>query len=377
VKIAALIMAGGQSRRMRATLGSSHKALIPVLGVTMLERNLCKLLSAGFRNIVVAVSEHEPEIALEVETRGRALADATGASIECFKERQQLGTIGVACEFKDRFDLLLVVNVDNLTALDLRALVAYHQKSQAALTVATHLEPLQMPYGEVHISGDRLTRYIEKPIKETCISSGTYVLGPTALNLIERDHQTNVPELIDTLLQRGESIAAFQHNAAWIDVNDSMAVEKAERLISDHFRDFEYWDQTPDSELSALLLHSPRGILVECRAKTGLRYRGLWDIPGEQLGESDQTPNDAIARKIKEQPGCQNLLPSFLTSFDDLDISTGKILRHHVFFVHLDEVLPDSHHQGEVKWIPLDDAGSSHQLSHAAVRSLASFRRRL
>jgi NDP-sugar pyrophosphorylase family protein len=122
--IAALIMAGGQSKRMRATLGNSHKSLITVLGVTMLERNLCKLLSEGFHNIVVAVSEHEPEIAVEVETRGRALADAAGATVECFKERQQLGTIGVAREFKDRFDPLLVVNVDNLTALDFRALVA-------------------------------------------------------------------------------------------------------------------------------------------------------------------------------------------------------------------------------------------------------------
>jgi dTDP-glucose pyrophosphorylase len=372
--IAALIMAGGESKRMRATLGNSHKSLIPVLGVTMLERNLCKLLSAGFHNIVVAVSEHEPEVALEVETRGRALADVSGATIECFKERQQLGTIGVAREFKDRFDPLLVVNVDNLTALDMRALVAYHQSSRAALTVATHFEPLQIPFGEVNVSGGRLTRYTEKPVRQTCISSGTYVLGPSALNLIRSDRKTNVPELIDTLLQSGESIAAFQHKAPWIDVNDSIAVEKAERLVSDQFRDFEYWDRTPDCELSALILHSPSGILVERRAETALRYPGLWDLPGEQLGQNDYAPTDAIARKIKEQPNCRNLLPSFLTSFDDLDVSTGKLLRHHVFFVHIDQILPDS--EGEVKWIPLNDAGS-HQLSHAAVRSLASFRRRL
>lgn len=375
--IGGLIMAGGQSQRMRATLGNSHKSLIPVLGVTMLERNLAKLLSAGIRNIVVAVSEHEPEIVLEVETRGRALADVRGATIECFKERQQLGTIGVAREFKDRFDPLLVVNVDNLTALDLRALVAYHNTSGAALTVATHFEPLQIPYGEVVINDGRLTRYIEKPIRPACISSGTYVLGPKALNLIKSGRKTDVPELIDTLLEAGESIAAFQHNAAWIDVNDSIAVEKAERLVSEHFRDFEYWDQTPDRELSALFLHSPQGMLVELRPETALRYPGLWDIPGEQLRQSDHTPADAIARKIKEQPNCRNSTPTFLTSFDDLDVSTGKILRHHVFFVHVEEVLPGPRDEGEVKWIPLETATSSHSLSHAAVRSLASFRRRL
>ena len=52
----ALIMAGGRSERMRATLGCQHKALVRVLGVCMLERNICKLLSFGFREIVVAIS---------------------------------------------------------------------------------------------------------------------------------------------------------------------------------------------------------------------------------------------------------------------------------------------------------------------------------
>ena len=155
-----------------------------------------------------------------------------------------------------------------------------------------------------------------------------------------------------------------------------MAVEKAERVISEQFREFEYWDQAPDCELSALLLHSANGILIERRSEIALRYPGQWDLPGEQLRESDQTPSDAIARKIKQQPGLRSLSPSLLTSFDDLDISTGKILRHHVFFAQVEDA-PDVQHEGEVKWIPLDDAASSHRLSHAAVRALASFRRRL
>jgi ADP-ribose pyrophosphatase YjhB (NUDIX family) len=196
------------------------------------------------------------------------------------------------------------------------------------------------------------------------------------MNLIKRDRQTDVPELIDTLLRRGEPIAAFQHNAGWIDVNDSMAVEKAERLIGDRFRDFEYWDQTPDCELSALVIQSPKGILMERRSESASRYHGLWDLPGEQLLQSHSTPSDAIPRKLKEKASGQNLLPSFLTSFDDLDISTGKILRHHVFFVHVDEISPDFDEERDVKWIPLADA-VSHPLSNAAVRSLASFRRRL
>src|SRR5690349_10402680 len=111
----AVIMAGGRSERMRASFGPQHKALVPVLGVSMLERNLCKLLSAGFCDIIVAVSSQEPEIEDYVNTRGLDLARIRGATIECFKERQPLGTIGVARKFGDRSEALLVINVDNLT----------------------------------------------------------------------------------------------------------------------------------------------------------------------------------------------------------------------------------------------------------------------
>ncbi len=52
----AIIMAGGRSERMRSTAGQTHKALISVLGVPMIERNLLALFAQGFRNVIVAVS---------------------------------------------------------------------------------------------------------------------------------------------------------------------------------------------------------------------------------------------------------------------------------------------------------------------------------
>ena len=72
----ALIMAGGRSERMRTSGGPLHKALVPVLGVPMIERNLCGFLSEGFHRIVVAISASEQAVAEYVEGRGRALANA-------------------------------------------------------------------------------------------------------------------------------------------------------------------------------------------------------------------------------------------------------------------------------------------------------------
>jgi mannose-1-phosphate guanylyltransferase len=236
----ALIMAGGKSERMRNTLGPAHKALVPILGVPLLERNLCKLLSSGIYDIVVTIAADEPEIETFVCTRGRTLASSVGASLECFMEDRPLGTIGAAGAFSDRADALLIVNVDNLTAIDLDALRQHHRQTNAALTIAVHWEDFRIPFGEVSVSGGRILQYLEKPTRRIRISSGTYVLSPKACNLLSPHCTTDVPELFDALVKSGESVAAFEHAGPWIDVNDATAVGKAEKLILENAEAFDY-----------------------------------------------------------------------------------------------------------------------------------------
>src|SRR5436309_2220809 len=121
-----LIMAGGRSERMRASFGPAHKSLVRVLGVPLIERNLVTLLAAGSRDITVAVSQAESDISTYVETRGRQLAAAVEARLELLRETMPLGTIGAAGIVELRAEALLIINVDNLTSLDLRGFVERH-----------------------------------------------------------------------------------------------------------------------------------------------------------------------------------------------------------------------------------------------------------
>src|SRR5438105_8918056 len=92
----ALIMAGGSSLRMRASLGRQHKALVEVLGLSMLERNLLAILSCGFRDIFVAISAKEKALIAFARGRAARLAHASGARFRILLERHPLGTIGAA-----------------------------------------------------------------------------------------------------------------------------------------------------------------------------------------------------------------------------------------------------------------------------------------
>src|SRR5437588_2394609 len=111
VKSRAVIMAGGRSERMRRTAGPLHKALVPVLGIPLLERNLSTLLAEGFEDVVIAISSAEPAVGEYVESSCRGLAESRGARLEILWEETALGTIGAAREDIGDAEALLVVNV--------------------------------------------------------------------------------------------------------------------------------------------------------------------------------------------------------------------------------------------------------------------------
>jgi NDP-mannose synthase len=232
-------MAGGRSERMRSTAGRTHKALVRVLGLPMIERNLLGLLAQGFRDITVAVNALEHDVRNYVLQRGTTLARMRNASLACYTEELPLGTIGVAGHLQCGSAPLVVINVDNLTTLDLKAFVDHHARTKAALSIATHFEPIRVPFGEVVVQDGHITEYLEKPTFSVHLSSGTYVLSRRARSLIQKDCRTDIPGLFERLRERGERIVAFEHNAPWIDVNDATSLERAERLIEEHSKEFE------------------------------------------------------------------------------------------------------------------------------------------
>ena len=223
-------MAGGRSERMRATTGV-HKAITPVHGISLIERNFRTLVANNFRDIFVAVSAVSPEIDEFLRGRGGELAAKTGATVTCIREASPLGTIGAASIACSDVDAVLVVNVDNLTTLPLRELANFHRDSNAELTIASHQEPLRIPFGQLIIVDGVVEEYREKPDIVVTISSGTYVVSKIAARLIERDRRFDITHLFTAVKEKGLLVRAFQHTCPWIDVNDEATLRHAEKVL--------------------------------------------------------------------------------------------------------------------------------------------------
>jgi NDP-mannose synthase len=332
----ALVMAGGHGERMRSSGWTVPKPLVPVRGVPLLERNLYPLLRAGFEEIVVSVPADLPAVGEFAVSRGAQLALAAGARIRLLEEPRPLGNIGCAGLLRGRAAALLVVYADNLTSLDLRAILAHHRETEAALTLATHVESFRTPYGELTVSDGRIVEYREKPERKVLVSSAVSVLGPTAVAAAAEGAPIGLSDLSTDLMRRGELVAEFRHGPPWVDVNDAEAVGAAESLVADHLLEFERWIDPPGHVVTRALVVGPLGVLASAAGRA-IGNERTWTLP-----EVDEVIDLDVSRAGD--------LP--LAEFDDIDEATGRAARHIV--LRFDAAPGVSPAGAGMTWLPRD-----------------------
>lgn len=239
MNIAGLIVAGGAGDRMVKSGETRPKPLVSIHGATLLERNVCALLRARLLDIYVAVSAKSESVVGFAQGRCRKIAEILGASLSVIVEETPLGSIGAAAFIRNR-DAVIVVNADNLTNLDLRAMLGAHEVGDA-LTLAIHEHSVAIPFGVVTTEEDRVVAYHEKPNLTTQICSAVSVLGEDALASLVPGETIGLPALTSRLLARGTRVRAYLHDALWVDVNDKAAIEQAETMVAAYPEEFILW----------------------------------------------------------------------------------------------------------------------------------------
>ena len=371
-----LIMAGGSGQRMTKSGIPLPKPLVPILGVSLLERNLMQLIRQGARHIDIALPSSIPSLEEYYQTRVLPLLNACQIQSQLIIEERPLGTIGAA----ELFDVetLLVVNADNITDMDLNSILQSHHKHRAAMTIALHEEPFTIPFAQVITekkdkgeksakSGIWVKSYREKPTLGVDVASAVYVLSRQAQRTILPDENIGAPTLVQRLLDEdGSGVHAWRHQANWIDVNHATAVQKACSMIQNNSGNFETIGEPDVVVVGAIWIHQDK-ILLEYRPSTARCYPNVWDSPGGKL-EQNESSMQAIRRELKEELGLQDICLNNLCSFDDIDPHSQKIFRHHVFILSSSET-PVAQEGQSIQWFSLNNLPTN--LAIPTKRSLA------
>ena len=229
-----VIVAGGMGTRLAAATGGLPKALVPVAGRSVLERQLVLARDHGVARALLLLGHGSDQIIESLRER-----PVDGITIDWVVESEPLGNGGALLLALDRLEpRFLVFFADQLMAFDVRRLIAHHVAQGNAATVVVH--PNDHPHDSDLLEVDAAGRVTalhrpphrpERPLRNV-VNAATYVLERATLELVN----TQVPprldlarDLLPRMIAAGFRVGAYRSREYLKDMGTPDRLAKAER----------------------------------------------------------------------------------------------------------------------------------------------------
>ena len=207
------IMAGGFGKRMRPLTENKPKPMLEVNGKPILEHIINNARKFGINNFTISLGYLGDQIESYFGD-GKAF----DVNVDYVREDKPLGTAGALSLISNaKRKQLIVINGDVLSAINYGQLLSYHNGSKAHATIVIKKHFIQNPYGTVFFdSNETLIEFTEKPVYESWINAGIYVLEPSTYENLPSTY-LDMPDLL--LQESNESkVKVFKMNNDWLDI---------------------------------------------------------------------------------------------------------------------------------------------------------------
>jgi dTDP-glucose pyrophosphorylase len=209
-----IIMAGGKGRRLLPHTQDCPKPMVLVRGKPMLEHIIERAKAEGFNRFVLAIY-HLGQI-IESYFGDGAWLDV---NIDYLHENSPLGTAGALGLLNPIPDEPFVVtNGDVITDVRYGELIDFHNRHESSATMAVRRHEWKNPFGVVHMQGVEIIGFEEKPITQSYINAGVYVLSPDVITELAVDTACDMPTLFELLHSKAKRTIAYPLHEAWLDV---------------------------------------------------------------------------------------------------------------------------------------------------------------
>ncbi|MCU1428892.1 MAG: Nucleoside-diphosphate-sugar pyrophosphorylase family protein [Actinomycetia bacterium] len=216
----AVVLVGGEGTRLRPVTLTTPKPLLPIANQAFLERQLRWLARHGVDEVVLSLGYRAD--AFEKHFPDGRFDDVR---LHYKVEDEPLGTAGAIKFAADGIDERFVVwNGDVLTALDLTAMVAFHDARRAEATISLYEVEDPSAFGVVPTRDDgRVIAFVEKPPADRAptkwINAGTYILEPGFLDRIPARLNVSVErETFPRMLESDGALFGYKSDTYWLDI---------------------------------------------------------------------------------------------------------------------------------------------------------------
>jgi dTDP-glucose pyrophosphorylase len=225
---AAVIMAGGEGKRLMPLTQETPKPMIDVGGMPLMERQIARLVRLGIRRVFLSINYLGHVIERHFGDGARF-----GTRIEYLREPRKMGTGGALSLLPRPIGgPLLVINGDIVTRSDFTRLGKFHLEEGAAITLGAVHHHVEVPFGVIDAEQNRVLGIREKPSQRLLCNAGIYAVSEPMLDLIEAESFLNMTDLVELALRSGNKVRVFPIYEFWSDVGTHQDLEAARRQVA-------------------------------------------------------------------------------------------------------------------------------------------------
>jgi glucose-1-phosphate cytidylyltransferase len=231
----AVILAGGRGTRLTEETSVRPKPMVRIGDRPIIQHIMEHYAHFGITEFVIALGYKGDQISdylLDLQRRSRIGEAAPGPDrwhldlVDTGLDTDTGGRVKRVAPFLAERPFMLTYG-DGLADVDLARLLAFHRGHGRLGTVtAVHPPPR---FGQLHLEGDAVVRFDEKPMKESLINGGFFVLEPAVVDLIDGDDTAFEHDPLNRLVERGE-LMAYRHESFWQCMDTLREKELLQRL---------------------------------------------------------------------------------------------------------------------------------------------------
>jgi len=223
----ALIMAGGEGKRLLPLTKDTPKPLLKVGSKPIIEHNVDRLDAYGIDNIWISINYLGHQLESYFSD-----GSSRGIKINYVKEKDQLGTLGSVTLVDDFIhDTVLVMNSDLLTTIDLEDFYRCFKEEKADMAVASVPYTVNVPYAIMEVEGSQVRSLKEKPTYTYYSNAGIYLIKKSILDKLPKNKFLNATDLMEQLISDKNKLVYYPILGYWLDIGQHEDYKKAQEDI--------------------------------------------------------------------------------------------------------------------------------------------------
>ncbi len=260
-----LILSGGKGTRLRPITYTSAKQLVPVANKPVLFYGLEAMATAGIRDIGIVVGDTKDEVKAAVGDGSRW--DVAISYIEQDQPRGLAHAVAISREFIGDHSFVMYLG-DNLLNKGIAPMVDEFRRDTPAAQILLAKVPDPQMFGVAELSGDRVTRLVEKPKepKSDLALVGVYLFTPDVFESVARirpsfRNELEITDAIQDLIDRGLLVRPRIVDGWWKDTGRLEDMLEANRLILDTFVRRVDGQVCPESRIEGTVIIEPGAVI--------------------------------------------------------------------------------------------------------------------